>query len=353
MSNFFDHWRGQQPAWLDGSGPAAEIVIGTQARVSRNIAGFQFPIQAKPAELATIRQELDTALCRPGRLGNAHVLHLADITEQQRALLREKHLITPLVSRNPDNRGLVVAPEGQLAGLINEDDHLRISAFCSGFDPIQVATAAAGLEADLEKEVPFAYREDLGYLTSWPGSVGTGLRLSALLHLPGLVLVDQIDKILNALRQLRFSVRGIFGNGSTIRGALFQVSSLVSLGRDEEEIVNDFSYHVGKVLLHENSARDQLHARDRLWLEDLVQRSFALLRSARLITSQESFDRLSHVRLGVSLGILPEIPFERLNALVVGQQTAHLEDSAGESLPGQEKSAFRASFLRTELNRKY
>ena len=172
------------------------------------------------------------------------------------------------------------------------------------------------------------------------------MKLAAFLHLPGLVLADEIDKILNALRQLRFSIRGLFDQGSTVRGAVFQVSNVVTLGRDEEEIVTDFSYHVQKVLEHERSARRQLYARDRLWLEDLVHRSLAVLRSARMITSQETFDLLSNIRLGAGLGILPGLAPGLLNKALFGQQTGHLQASSAEPLSGNARAIARASFLR-------
>lgn len=344
-----DRLHGEPTPWLDGSGPAAETVLFTQARLSRNLAGFHFPIQAGTGELATILAELQTWVAQSPFAAGWHFLDLEDLADWQRKLLLEKHLVTSRSIREPLHCGLLAGPGGGLSALVNEEDHLRLTACSPGFDPGAAAAAVAGFETELEKEFGFAYQEDLGYLTSWPGSVGTGLHLAALLHLPGLVLVDQVDKIINAMQQLRFTVRGLFGRGGTVRGCLFLVTSQVTLGRDEEEIVGDFGYHVGKVLLHENSARQQLHARDRLWLEDLVHRSWAVLKSARLITSQETFDRLSHLRLGAALGILPEFPPGQLNRLVLGQQPAHLQHAAGESLNGNERARLRASFLRREL----
>lgn len=341
----------QPAAWLDGSGPAGETVLFTQARLSRNVAGFHFPIQAGTGELATILAEMETWLTQSPFAAGWHFLDLEDLADWQRKLLLEKHLVTARSIREPLHCGLLASPGGSLTGLVNEEDHLRLTATCPGFDPAAATAAVAGFETELEKEFGFAYQEDLGYLTSWPGSLGTGLHLATVLHLPGLVLADEIDKIINAMQQLRFTMRGLYGRGGTVRGCLFLITSQVTLGCDEEEITNDFSYHVGKVLLHESSARQQLHARDRLWLEDLVHRSFAVLRSARLITSQETFDRLSHLRLGVGLGILPELGPGLLNRLVLGQQGAHLQHAAGESLTGNDRARVRASFLRNELAR--
>ncbi len=350
MNDFFSTWQGRDPAWLSGDGPEADLVLGTAAVLARNVAGFTFPEQAEQAALDSLLKEIRSWAEGNSSLQEWDFLTLADLHDSQRALLQEKQLAHLKSPPRLAGQGLLVAPAGDGGIQINAEDHLRLVALKPGFDPGGAVQALAMTEATLEVDFAFAYQEQLGYLTAWPGRVGTGLQLSALVHLPGLVLADEIDKILNALHQLRFAVRGLFGRGSAVRGCLFQITSLVTLGRDEEEITSDFSYHLGKVLGHEKSAREQLYARDRLWLEDLILRSHAVLQAARLITTQESFDRLSHLRLGVSLGILPRLEVARLNRMVMGQQPAHLQNDAGQSLTGNDRAAARAAFLRRELS---
>ena len=351
MSSFFDQVDGLPCDWLTGQGPSGDLVISTRARLARNLAGFHFPHHCKSPELETVFKELAEVLAASSHFAGGPFMTLSELTGTQRQLLQEKHLASPNLLQDLTHRGLMVAPAGALVGLVNEEDHLRVVSYASGFDPSSVVAAVSRVETDLEKSLAFAYQEDLGYLTTSPTSVGTGLRISALVHLPGLVLADEIEKILNALRQLHFSVRGLFGEGTSVRGAIFQISNLITLGRDEEEICDDFSFHVGKVLLHEKSARQQLYARDHLWLEDMAYRSLAILQSARTITSQETYDRLSHVRLGVGLGILDGITFELLNDALIGHQTAHLEFVAGRALPGKAKAEARATFLREMFGR--
>lgn len=346
MSNLFDPWDPEPADWLNGDGPSADIVIGTRARLARNLTGFSFPHHQSAAELETVFLELRKVLSACPGLSDGEFLSLAEIPDVQHQLLQEAHLASPALLRDPQFRGLMISRCHNLIGMVNEEDHLRLVALASGFAPETVSASVAELDAELEKVVGFAYRDDLGYLTTSPTNVGTGLRVSVLVHLPGLVLAEQIEKILNALRQLRFSVRGLAGPGSSVKGAVFQISNLVTLGREEEEIVNDFNFHVGKVLLHEKTAREQLYARDPLMLDDMAHRSLATVQSARMITSQETFDRLSHVRLGASLGILPSLAPELLNTALIGQQTAHLELSSGRPLQGKAKAEARASFLR-------
>lgn len=346
MSNLFDPWDPEPADWLNGDGPSADIVIGTRARLARNLTGFSFPHHQSEAELETVFLELRKVLSACPGLSEGEFLSLTEIADVQHQLLQEAHLASPALLRDPHFRGLMISRCHNLVGMVNEEDHLRLVALVSGFDPETASASAAELDAELEKVVGFAYRDDLGYLTTSPTNVGTGLRISALVHLPGLVLAEEIEKILNALRQLRFSVRGLAGHGSSVKGAIFQIANLVTLGREEEEIINDFNFHVGKVLLHERTAREQLYARDPLMLEDMAHRSLAALQSARMITSQETFDRLSHIRLGTSLDVLSEISPKLLNTALVGHQTAHLEHFYGGSLPGKSKAEARASFLR-------
>lgn len=350
MSTFFERWRSCQPGWLLDGGPLGQIVIGTRGRLHRNLSGFHFPTQARLDEKSAILDEVGSKVSILGSFAEAHFLNLAEMTEVQRKMLVEMQLIRPQAALGARHTGVWVGEHRDLSLVVNDQDHLQIQLHGPGFSPEAVLEKAMAVEAQMETPLNFSYKEDLGYLTAFAGSVGTGLHFSALLHLPGLVLADEVDKIINALKQLRFSVRGLFGTGKTVRGALFLVSSQVTLGRDEEEIMNDFKYHLGRVIMHEMSARQQLHARDRWWLEDLVHRSFAVLKSARLITAQESFDRLSHVRLGVGLGILPPFSSGILNTLLFGQQSGHLELSCGESLTGSDQAHARALFLRGHLD---
>jgi protein arginine kinase len=247
---------------------------------------------------------------------------------------------------DPQHRGLVLSRDLALSGMINEKDHIRLIAFRAGFEPARTLSDVLQVDEFLDSAIEPAFAEDLGYLTASPVDVGTGLDLSALIHLPGLVLAGEIDKVLNALRQLQFSVRGLSGGGGTVRGALFRISNLITLGRDEMEIADDFRIHVGKILTYERAARDQLYARDTLGIEDMAHRSLAAVRQARLITAQETYDHLSSIRLGTGLGLLEPVDPGLLNRVLVQLQTAHLELAAGRKLAGREKTAARAAMLR-------
>ncbi|MCK9995413.1 MAG: ATP--guanido phosphotransferase [Candidatus Krumholzibacteria bacterium] len=346
MIPFFENFPDREADWLDAGGPASDIVVSTRVRLARNLETFPFPHHASAVELGTIFGDLARRLPRFPEFSGGWLLDMDQLEPNMRRVLQEMNLASPALVKVPQHRGLVLSPRLDRAVMINEKDHIHLVAFRAGFDPSGALVDVLRIDSHLEQEVEPAFAEDLGYLTASPADVGTGLHVSSLIHLPGLVLAGEIDKVLNALRQLQFSVRGLLGEGSTVRGALFRIANLVTLGKDEQEIAEDFQVHVGKIIIYERSARDQLYARDPLGIEDMVHRSLATVRQSRLITAQETFDHLSNIRLGAGLGVLEPLQPGILNRVLMQQQAGHLEMAAGRPLASREKSAARAALLR-------
>ena len=333
------------PAWALGSGRSSEIVLGTRARLRRNIAGENFPGHSSPRERRRLAADMVLLAGSRAEYAEGWSLMLSAATESELRCLREKHLLGHGAAVD-EGRVLMIAPDLASTLQINQEDHLRLLAWRAGLAADEAVTAVLELDADLETDVTPAYSEDLGYLTARPSQVGTGLTLSALLHLPGLVYSGEIEKVLNALRQLQFGVSGLYGAGGTVRGALFTVANLITLGREEQEIADDFRVNMEKIVTYEMMAREQLFERDASNLEDMAWRSLAVLRNARLISSQETWDRLSNVRLGVDRGVLPHLPADLLNRAMICSRTGHLELAAGEVLEGTRRTEVRAAFLR-------
>jgi protein arginine kinase len=338
-------WQRTAP-WLDGSGAASDVVVSTRVRLARNLEGVRFTHRDGTTQLARQRRELSERLLTCPGFAGSWSLDLTLLEPIERRALQELHLASPDLLREPEGRGLVVTPDLCRAVMINEEDHLRLQVFRSGFDPLTACGDALTCDAELEEELDFAFSEEFGYLTACPTNLGTGCRLSVLIHLPGLVLGGEIEKVLNSLRQMQFAVRGIFGEGSPARGALFQISNLATLGRSEQDLAADFARHVAKVVQYERMATERLYGRDRPAVEDLAHRALAILQHARLLTSQEAFDRLSQVRLGVILEVLPPVGMGRLNAALVQHQSAHLQLAAEKSLDPAERAERRATLLR-------
>jgi protein arginine kinase len=349
MSEAFNEVSEQEPTWLDGVGPQADCVVSSRVRLARNLRGHRFSHHASGSELTEIRHLLATRILERPSFAGGWSLELEQCTLLQRKFLLERHLASPDLVREFQHRGLLLSADLGRVVMVNEEDHLRLQVFHSGFNPTLACQDALALDAELEEVLDFAFSDDLGYLTTCPTNVGTGFRLSVLVHLPGLILSKEIERILNSLRQLQFTVRGLYGEGSAVRGALFQISNLGTLGRSEETLTSDFYRHVGKVIHYESLARERLLEEDRLGLEDTVHRSLAVLHEARLLTSQEAFDRLSHVRMGISLGLLPGPGVGILNRALLEMQNAHLQVRATRPLEGRERSAARAELLRRLL----
>ncbi len=341
-------WR-ESPTWLSGKGPAADVVVCTRARLARNLMGRPFPHLLSEADLNEVRRELTDHLLAVEPFAGGWALDLAVLEPLERLALREAHLASRDLMREPEGRAVVVAPGRNRAAMINEEDHLRLQCFGAGFDPVAVCQDALVCDAALDERLEPAFSEEIGYLTACPTNVGTGLRLSVLIHLPGLVLGGEIEKVLNSLRQLQFLVRGFEGEGSAVRGSLFQISNLATLGRSEADLAADFSRHLGKVVHYERLALERLYHRDQVALDDLAHRALAILQHARMITAQEALDRLSQVRLGVMLGILPRIDLGSLNCALVYAQSAHLQLRAERAVPADQRGALRADLLRELL----
>ena len=350
MEPFFGSGPVRQAAWFDGQGPEAAIVLSTRARLARNLRVFPFPHQAKDVELATVASDLVRRLPVCAGLDDGWVLQAETLTAMQRKYLREAHLATGELVTDTRHRALVLSGDLSRAALVNAGDHLRLVALRSGFDPHACLADVVALDRAAETGLNLAFDPELGFLNASPADLGTGLRLSALIHLPGLVMVGEIDKLINALRQLQFSVRGAYGGDSVVRGALFLIANMAALGRSEEDLAEDFAYHLTKVIGYEKSARAQLLERDPVGTEDLVQRSRAILLNARMITAQETVDRLSALRMGCDMDLCGDLGYGLLNRALVGQQTAHLEMTLGQELSGRQKSIARATWLRRLFN---
>lgn len=343
---FLDGTWQKLPVWLAGHGPSADVVLCTRARLARNLADRAFPHQLDADGLNRVRRELTDCLGRTPVFADGWALDLAVLASRERQALREAHLVSRDLIQEPEGRAVVVARHRVRVAMINEEDHLRIQSYGAGFDPVAVCRDALDCDAILDSELEPAFSEDLGYLTACPTNVGTGLRLSVLIHLPGLVLGGEIEKVLNSLRQLQFMVRGFEGEGTAVRGSVFQISNLATLGRSEEDMAAEFARQLGKVVHYERLALERLYQRDPVAMDDLAHRALAILQHARFITVQEALDRLSQVRLGIMLDILPRLDLGILNLALVHVQSAHLQLRAERELTPAQRGAARADLLR-------
>jgi protein arginine kinase len=337
--------------WLSGEGDRADLVVSSRARLARNLAGEVFPHRADDAALERIFDRVRDASVSVPRLAGATEWALDSLPEWGRRVLMERHLVSGRHVRGRGRRGVIECEEAGLALAVNEEDHLRIQGVAPGLNPSSALQATVELDRALEGALGFAARRDLGYLTSCPTNVGTGLRVSVLVHLPGLALTGEVKRVHQAVGEMGMTVRGWFGEGSRALGDFWQVSNQRTLGLTEEDAVETLERVVDRVLELELEARERAaeETARRRRLEDRVHRSRAVLESARMITASHAMACASDVRLGKWLGHFEEVPWSTLNELSYRVQPAHL-GAAREEVPEPEDAEWlRARWIRRRM----
>jgi protein arginine kinase len=337
--------------WMNGEGADSDVVISSRVRIARNIRSLPFPMMANPAQSLSAMEQL-LGVAESGRLnglGKIEVIRLSDITELDKLVLVEKHLISPNLANESRNGALILSPNEDISIMVNEEDHLRIQCLCSGFQVREAWDWASKIDDIFEEQVDYAFDEKHGYLTSCPTNVGTGIRASIMMHLPALVMTGQINRILSAVTQVGLAVRGLYGEGSEATGNLFQVSNQITLGQSEQEIIENLFQVARQIIEHEKSARSKLLTESRPRVEDRVRRSFGVLTQAIIMDTKEASQRLSDIRLGVHLGLLPGVNAQTLNELLVSTQPGFLQQTFGEVLSPEQRDMTRAELIRSRL----
>jgi len=341
--------------WLRGAGPESDIVMSSRVRLARNVEGFPFlgraDVEQRRQLEAILRDAVTGALADAGE-GDAGVLYmpLEDAADLDLRLLVERHLISRELADGEGARGVAFSRSEGTAVMVNEEDHLRAQVLRSGLELEACWVDLDRLDDAVAERVAYAFSPDLGYLTACPTNVGTGMRVSVMLHLPGLVWTEQIPKVFESIRRMGLAVRGLYGEGTQASGDFFQVSNQRTLGVSETEIIGSLGSVVPRILSYERRAREGLLEKSRRQVDDRVSRAYGMLRHARTISSEETLLFLSAVRLGVNLGLIDDLPISRVNELFILSQPAHLQKISGQVLEREARNAARAEFLRLRLN---
>lgn len=340
--------------WLDASGPHSDIVLSTRVRIARNLQGYPFSVRAKASDRAAILAAVREVLDRTSPLADGVIVEIDQLDARKQQLLLERHLVSrELVGESgkeiPSSAALVASGHEPVGLMINEEDHLRLQSLMSGFNPQETWRTVDALDEELGSELPYAFHHEFGHLTSCPTNCGTGLRASVLIHLPGLVLTKEINKVLQGISQVGLTFRGLYGEGSEVIGNLFQVSNQTTLGKSEEDLIDHLQKIVGQVVDYEQQARSVLLRDAPNVIDDKVWRAYGLLRHARALAFDEMMNLLSGVRLGLSLKLLPGPSVYVLNRTMVFAQNAHLEEASEGSLSASELDIHRAKYVRTAL----
>lgn len=339
--------------WLEGTGPASDIVISSRVRLARNLGDLPFPQRMSESQAQQVVNRVAQVLAERDvrkTLGHLEVASLGELSPLERQILVEKHLISPEHAESGGRgRGLAVREDEVVSIMINEEDHLRIQCLYPGLQVNEAWVMANLVDDTLEAHLDYAFDERWGYLTACPTNVGTGLRASVMMHLPGLVLANQAQKVLSTLSQIGLAVRGLYGEGTEASGNLFQVSNQITLGPREEELINNLTAVARHIVEQEKAARRSLMQQAPLQLEDRVWRAWGILTAARVITSKEAMTLLSDVRLGVDLGIIKKVNLRTLNELIILTRPSYLQKLAGKEMNPMERDVKRAAIIREKL----
>jgi protein arginine kinase len=335
---------------MRGTGPDAEIVVSSRIRLARNLAQFPFLSRADDStrtELEHLLREKVENLSTGPRL---EFVDLRNLSELDRQFLVERQLISKELAEGEGARGVAFDRGQSVSVMINEEDHLRMQVIRSGFALDECWADIDCLDDAIEEEVTYAFSEELGYLTACPTNVGTGIRVSVMLHLPALHMSKEIQKVLGALQKISLAVRGLYGEGSQASGQFFQISNQITLGQSEAQILERLREVVPSIISYEHRVREEMLKENRPRLHDQISRAFGILKNAQTISSEETMDLLSSLRLGVSLGMIDELDLLSVNGLFINTQPAHLQKLRGEHLGTVERNAARASYLRQRLS---
>ncbi|TDL30579.1 protein arginine kinase [Jeotgalibacillus sp. S-D1] len=334
-------------SWMNEEGPDSEIVLSTRIRLARNSKHHKFPTVFSEEEAAEISSEFKQTMESIDE--PLELFQMKDLQGLQKRVLVEKHLISPNLAENATESAVWLSEEENISIMVNEEDHLRIQCLYPGLQLKEALEKANKLDDAIEEKFDYAFDEQFGYLTTCPTNVGTGLRASVMMHLPGLMMTKQMNKIIPAIGQFGLVARGIYGEGSEALGNIFQISNQITLGKSEEDIVEDLLRVVHQIIAQEKAARETLIQTSGVQLEDRVFRSYGVLRFSRIIESKEAAKCLSDVRLGIDIGYIKDVPRSILNELMILTQPGFLQQYAGGFLRPFERDLRRASLIRERL----
>ena len=339
--------------WLDASGPESHLVLSTRVRLARNLTAFPFQGRSSDAERERMLKEVEAAARDTVLLGRAMSFRLDRLDEADRQLLHERHLVSKeLAGLETGGRVRYAAAllhQDRAGVMLNEEDHLRLQGLSSGFALPATYEEVDRLDGELGRRLRFAFHPEFGYLTACPTNVGTGLRASVLIHLPGLVLTKEVSRVLQGLAQVGLTFRGLYGEGSEVVGNFFQLSNQTTLGKSETDLLDQLARVVRQVIDYEEQARQVLLQSAPTVIEDKVWRAYGLLRHARSLSFDEAMNLLSGVRLGAGLGLIPGIGMYTLNKLLIQSQPAHLAVAERLALGDPALALRRASMVRRVL----
>lgn len=345
----FEEMAKKPAAWLTGEGPGSETVLSSRIRLARNISDYKFPPTLDTDTRDQIVSFIESSFKSTDLLAKGEFFRSSQITTLDRNFLVERHLISPEFMKDGTGRGVYIENDETLSIMINEEDHLRLQVISSGLAMDKCWDYAHEIDSKLALKLDYAYDDKFGHLTSCPTNVGTGLRASILIHLPGLALTGEIKQVIAKIGKVGLIVRGFYGEGTDVLGNLFQISNQTTLGRSEEEIIDSLAKVTQQIIEWEANAQEKLMDDAADQIEDKVWRSYGILKYARVLNSAEVMNLLSALRLGISLKLIDNVTLQQINQLLIITQPAHLQKYHNKEMDNEERDMVRAELVRNRL----
>ena len=335
--------------WYGVSGPEEDVVISTRIRIARNLQGYRFPQEINLEESERLTQEILNGAKNIPNNQNYKFIRIGNLSPVDRMVYVEEHLISPNLIQNTDKGSFLLREDENIAIMINEEDHIRTQAILPGLDLEKGWQLCNEIDDYLEDSLDYAFHEDFGYLTACPTNVGTGLRASAMVHLPSLTMTGHINNLVHGLNKIGLTARGIYGEGTNAMGNLYQISNQTTLGEKEEKIIEKLKNVIYQIMERERNIRNNLFLKRKIYMEDMTMRSLGILRYSRKISTVEAMKHLSNVRLGVEMGIIKDIEFKDISKLMIDIQPANIQKSINSDSSEEERDIERAVLIRKNI----
>ena len=332
--------------WYEKAGSCGDVVVSTRVRLARNLKQYPFPARASASQREAVERQVKDALLSGNSILSKEFrfIPLENTTQEEAVSLVERHIVSPEFIADRRGKAVLISADESISIMVNEEDHLRIQVLREGFSLKEAAETADRIDTLLSENLDFAFDPELGYLTQCPTNLGTGLRASVMLHLPGLTESGAMPRIASNLSKLGLTIRGTYGEGSKSIGALYQLSNQITLGLSENEAIENLRSITVQLMEEERKARAQM-SEEIAW-QDKIDRAAGVLKSARVLSSSEFMELLSYIRLGLSIGVLQGVTTQELNALMVNAQPATLMARAGKQLDETQRDVLRADIAR-------
>lgn len=334
--------------WYRSTGRDSDIVISTRVRLARNIKGLPFPRLMNNEQRKKLNLQVKEAVKSCSDLSEMDYLELANVPKNELISMVERHIISPDFARNPDGRALLLSGDESISIMIGEEDHLRIQVMKAGLALDEAWSIADLTDSLLAKKLNFAFSDKLGYLTACPTNLGTAMRASVMIHLPASEKDGSLRRISESIPKLGLVLRGMYGEGSGSKAAIYQLSNQETLGVSEEDTLKKLESIIAQISKIERSGRERLLASEEA--EDAVWRALGILRSARRLSGEEFCSLFSAIRLAVTCGRITGISLDKLSELFVNVQPATLMCIEKRDLTASERDSVRAAMVRNALN---